>query len=227
MGLFACEMKPNVDSLKDPKTWGKLLMEAIGTALWIIVGTKLGGDWGWGLSFAVISIAFPDYTFNTLTNWGEFLTGGTDWLSFLLTWFAHCIGSIFASAITGPLALGDINAESSLSFRAADAEGNDVPGGAFTLQFWTFWFGKEMIGIFLFTCFMARSKGNNDVPATIWTVLMVTVAFWLGGSGFMFFPARLFSSWSAFAGQGAWATFICQMWSVLLAKIFLEWVWTE
>jgi hypothetical protein len=239
MALFGgIDFAPDVNSLKDAKTWGKLLMEAVGSALWILVGTKMAqGAWGWGLSFVVISIAFPGFSFNTLSNWSRFLKGEENWFTYLLTWFAHCLGSIAANSVSKILSLDDTNFATSLSFRACKAvavAGTDtvtahsvtVCEGAFSATFWEYFFGKEMIALFLFTCFVARAKGN-DVPASLWTVLLIAVAFWLGGDGFAFFPARAFDNWAAFGSQGAWATWICQMWAVLLANIFLQWVWTE
>jgi len=207
---------PKVDRLKQAGTYSRLLQEAVGTALWILVASAINSGWSWGLAFVVIDLAFDGTSKNTIINFKALLKGHTDWLTFLITFLAHCLGAIAANAVAGPLGLAGDNATASLSFLGAN--------GAFTLKFWEFWFSKEMIGLFLYTCFISRASGN-DVPPAIWDVLMITVAFWLGGSSFIFFPARLFSTFGAFASAGAWATLICQFWAVTLALVFLEWVW--
>merc|ERR1711964_642071 len=104
-----------------------------------------------------------------LTNFSSFLRGDTDWLSFLLTFFFHCLGAIGAAAIAPKLGLEADTASSALSFRGA--------GGAFTAEFYRFFFGKEMAGIFFFTCFSARS--STDVPSALWSIILISAAFWL------------------------------------------------
>lgn len=251
MALFT-DMKgaPDVDSLKKSATWLNLLMEAVCTALWIIVASRVGGVWGWGLGYVVIKTVWSGYTFNSLLDFAGLLNGSMDWLTFLLRFFAHCFGAICAAALAGPLGLAADGAKPGLSFfnkytpwDCTKVEGwkdgdsyegctghTQTHDGAFEVSFWEFFFCKEMIAIFLFTCFVARSR-DNSVPKAIWDILMITVAFWLGGAGsahgssFFFIPARAFNSWAAFCSGPAWATLICQMWAVLLAHVFLAYVW--
>jgi len=220
--LFAdFKLQPDVECFKDAKFWCNMVMEAVGTGLWILIATKADSQqaWGWGLSFAIISLAFPGHTFNTLTNWCAMLKGECDWLNFLITFVFHFLGAIAANALAPHIGLdADSTPLHDLCFVGCE-------NGAFTTKFYSFFFSSEFVGLFLYAIFTARSK--SDMPSSLWTVLLITVAFWLGGDNFVFLPARLFNKFTNFASAGAWAALVCQLWASTLAAVILEYAWTE
>lgn len=211
-------LKPDFDCFKDAAFWCKMVMEAVGTGLWILLATKAGGEWGWGLSYAVISLSFPGHSFNTLTNWGSLIRGDCDWLNFVMNFVFHFLGAICAQNLAPFIGLeADGDASHSLCFVGANC--------AFSAEFYNFFFSSEFVGLFLYTIFTARS--TTDMPASLWTVLLITVAFWLGGANFVFLPARLFNKFTNFASAGAWAALVCQLWAATIAAVVLEYAWTE
>merc|ERR1712226_784340 len=82
-------------------------MEAVGTALWMIIATQAGGSgWAWGLSFVVISLAFPGYSFNGLTNFMGMLRGDQNMVRFIFSFVFHSFGAIAAHMLCPELGFG-------------------------------------------------------------------------------------------------------------------------
>merc|ERR1711934_1171025 len=92
MALFKdFKLVPDIDSLKEAKTWCGLIGEFAGTFLWILVAMRIGGDWSWGIAYAVVSCTIPG-SFNTLKVFTDMLNGTSDYLQFLLSFVFHFLG---------------------------------------------------------------------------------------------------------------------------------------
>jgi len=211
---------PNFDDFKDAKFWMKHLMNAVGTGLWILLAVKIASNgmssgWAWGLSGAIVSLAFQGNCFNTLSCFNDMMRGDTDIVSFLISMVFHCFGAIGANYIAEFIGFtADATPAHGMSF-----------AGAFSADFYKFFFSSEFVGLFLFAVFTARSK--SDMPSSLWSVLLVAVAFFVGGANFVFLPARLFGNCASFADPTAWAAFVCQLWATLFSAVVLEFAWTD
>jgi len=222
MGRLFQDIKPlpDFDQFKDAKFWSKHVMNAVGTGLWILLAVKLeknglADGWAWGLSGAIVSLAFQSNCLNTLNNFNDLVRGDSDVISFLVSLVFHASGAIGANYIAGFVGLdADVTPVHELSFNTA-----------FSADFYKYFFSNEFVGLFLFAVFTARSK--SDMPSSLWSVLLVAVAFFVGGAEFVFLPARLFNNVAAFYSAGAWAGFVCQLWATLFSAIVLEFAWTD
>jgi len=215
MGLFK-DMKFNVDmdDFSDAKFWCNLINEAIGTGLWVIIGTTGGGTgWAWGIGYAILSIAFGG-SYNCLSNFSNFCKGDESIFGFLFAFLAQAAGVMAAHHIAGPLGIATTKFDATVAF-----------DNAFSGEWKSFWFGSEVVGIFLYACFVAKAK-NHDLPKALFDVLMVATAFMIAGAGFGFFPGHLFASgWGSFTMMNTWATFCAQLFATLLAEVVLEFAW--
>jgi len=221
MALFKeIKVVPDLDGLKEAKTWCGLISEFVGTFLWITVAMQIGGDWAWGIAYAVVSCTIPG-SFNTLKVFTGVLNGSSDVLQLILSFVFHFLGAVVAQYLAAPLGLAADEGAASLEFTGA--------GGAFSAEFYQFWFGREFIGVFLFVLFSARCSNAHGLPPAFATIAMVSIGFWMGGGqkDFMFIPARCFSQWAAFASSSSWATLVCQLWATLLGNVVLEYVWVN
>ena len=139
-------------------------MNAVGTGLWILLAVKiaengLAAGWAWGLSGAIVSLAFQSNCFNTLNNFNDLIKGDTDLISFLVSLVFHAAGAIGANYIAAFVGFtADTTPEHELTFATA-----------FSAQFYNYFFSSEFVGLFLFAIFTARSK--SDMPTSLWSVL--------------------------------------------------------
>lgn len=222
MGRLFQDIKPlpDFDQFKDAKFWSKHVMNAVGTGLWILLAVKISANglaagWAWGLSGAIVSLAFQNNCFNTLNCFNDLVRGDTDVISFLVSMVFHAAGAIGANYIAG-----------FVGFTADETPAHGLNfGTAFSANFYEFFFSSEFVGLFLFAIFTARSK--SDMPSSLWSVLLVAVAFFVGGANFVFLPARLFNDFSSFCSVDAWAGFVCQLWATLFSAIVLDFAWTD
>ena len=78
-----------------------------------------------------------------------------------------------------------------------------------------------MLGIFLYTIFLAKSKSDEGVPADLWGVFLVTVAQVCGAS--VFFPANAFveNHFVRFIDVAAWTTVFFQLLASFVAQVVL------
>merc|ERR1711963_1388725 len=182
MGVLVCPSHPcdmaktifkdiqhDADDLKkgldDSKTWLSLFWEGVSTFLWLIVATSAGnGSWAWGLSYVVIGLVFAGNKMNSLCVFKQFVYGETSIVHFALTFVAHALGAIAAYTL-GPKIGFDWKA---------------------------FLFGREFWGLFLFCLFREKKfDGEGGFPSSLWNVLILAVAFQIGGANFVFVPSRL------------------------------------
>lgn len=219
MTLFKFKFNVDLDDLRDAKYWSKLLIEGIGTLLWILIANQAvnagtGEAWAWGLIYSVLHLAFNG-SFNSLNNFAGFFRGETDLLSFVLSFIFHILGAIAAVAASQWLDLGLVGFTPSLSFSTVAS-----------VNFYKFFFGAEFLGIFLYSIFSMKAK-ENEVPKNVWSVLLIATAFWIGGAGFGFFPARVFTSFKSFADGSVWATLLVQFWAMFVALIVNEYAFFD
>lgn len=222
MGLFqGIKLVPDFECLKSAKTWLGCINEFTGTLLWILIAKQISNSFSWGIAFVVVSLAIPGSGFNTLNHFIGFLNGSSDILQLILAFVFHSLGAIVGQYIAGFewLKFTADTVEPILKFTG--------DGGAFSATFYQFFFSGEFVGIFLFTVLSARCQKPEGIPSCILTILLVSLAFWMGGDKFCFLPARCFNTFKSFAGASNWATLVCQLWSALAGHLVLEFVWTE
>jgi len=215
------KLKPDFSDYSDAKFWLNRVMDGVGLGLWILLAVKtseqLGSNgFGWGLTFAVVSLSFPNNGFDTLRNWVNMLNGEIDFVKFIVCTVFHFLGAMGANFIAG--------------FIGLEKDGEHVVdnlnfGTAFSANFYDFFFSSEFVGLFLFAIFSARSK--SDMPSSLWSVLLIAIAFFVGGSSFVFVPARFFNSHAHFINPACWAGLICQLWAATVGAIVLEYVWSD
>jgi len=219
MTLFKFKFNVDLDDLRDAKYWSKLFIEGIGTLLWILIANQAvnagtSEAWAWGLIYSVLHLTFNG-SFNTLNNFAAFFRGETDLLSFILSFAFHILGSLAAVAASQWLGLGLVSFDASLSFQ-----------NVISAEFYKFFFGAEFLGIFLFSVFSMKAK-ENEVPKSVWSVLLVATAFWIGGAGFGFFPARAFTNFGSFVNGNVWATVLVQFWAMFVALLVNEYAFFD
>jgi len=214
------KLKPDFSEYKDAKFWLNRIMDGVGLGLWILLAVKTSehvhAGFAWGLTFAIVSLSFPNNGFDTLRNWVSLLNGDIDIVKFVVCTVFHFLGAIGANFVAGFIGLvaDGAQAPAELTFNTA-----------FSAEFYKFFFSSEFVGLFLFAIFSARSK--SDMPSSLWSVLLIAVAFFVGGNSFVFVPARFFNSYLSFASLSSWAGFVCQLWSATVGAIVLEFVWSD
>jgi len=210
------DFKPDFSFLSEAKEWVDLFNQAVGTALWFAIANKAGGDaWAWGLSYVVVSIAFGTsgaFNFNAAFDFVNVLSGNKNYVRFIFDFFFQILGCIAITAAGESIGLAAAAFAPSLKFSQIAS-----------VDFYKFFFGQEFFGIFLYYIFSKRS--TSDIPASIWSILLVAVAFWVGGEEFGFIAARSFSTFKSFASASSWATFVCQIWSATVGAALLEYAW--
>lgn len=211
------ELAPDFGFLKEASSWVGFFKEAIGTALWFAIANKAGGDaWAWGLAHVVVCLAFSnDSHFHGCCNFVNAMSGG-NWVKFFFTFFSQILGCIALGAVGGHIGLEGRAFETSLSFSTIASK-----------NFYEYFFGTEFFGLFLYVIFSKRSSKDSGVPSSLWNILLIAVAFWVGGDGFGFVPARNFNTFKSFCDAGAWATTVCQFWAVTVASVILDFAWKE
>lgn len=211
------DYKPDFKFLSEAGEWVAMFNQAVGTALWFAIANKAGGDaWAWGLSYVVVNIAFGcsgACNFNAAFDFVHVLKGDKNYIRFVFDFFFQILGCIAITAAGSHIGLDAGSFEASLSFSTIAS-----------VDFYKYFFGTEFFGILLYCIFTNKSNGG-DIPASLWSILLVAVAFWVGGDGFGFVAARSFSSFAAFANVNAWATFVCQIWSATVGAVLLEYAW--
>merc|ERR1712079_806657 len=105
-------------------------------------------------------------------SWNALLRGDSDIVQFVVAAVFHFLGAIGANYVAEFIGL---------SADSMPAHGLDF-GTAFSVDFYKFFFSSEFIGLFLFAIFRARSK--SDMPSSLWTIVLVAVAFFIGGANF-------------------------------------------
>lgn len=217
------DMVVDADGLKkgldEGKTWMAYIWEAISTFLWITIATRAGGSgWAWGLSYVVLNIVFGGSTMNSLCNLRALLRGNESIVHFALNMFSHVLGAIAAHQLAGHIGFDAPNVpDHGLSF-----------GGIASANWHKFFFGHEFWGIFLYCVFKKKSNNASGMPDSLWGILIMAVAFMIAGeSTFVFVPARLFSGFASFADATVWACFLSQVWSIVVAEVFCDYVWQK
>jgi len=207
----ADDLKKDLDK---PATWVKLFWEAATTFLWLVVATGAGGNsWAWALSYVVIGIAFNGSTMNSLCNVKKLLYGDDmSIVHFLLNLVAHVLGAIAAYTMAGQIGF---------AVPSAPAHGLSFAG----FDWKAFFFGREFWGIFLFCLFNRKSKNTTDIPASLWTLLTLAVAFQVGGENFVFVTARVFTGFNSFLDANVWCFVLAQVWAILFACVVGDFVW--
>merc|ERR1739848_135350 len=205
--------------LDEGKTWMAYAWEAISTFLWITIATRAGGSaWAWGLSYVVLNIVCGGSTMHSLCNLRKLLRGDESIVHFALNMFSHILGAIAAHQLAGHLGFATPAVpDHGLSF-----------GEIGSAEWHKFFFGHEFWGIFLFIVFHKKASNESGMPGSLWTILIMAVAFMIAGeASFVFVPARLFSGFSSFADANVWCCFLSQVWSVLVAEVFCDYVWKK
>jgi len=211
--------------LKNTDMWMNHLNEAVGVALWVISATMAGGSgWAWGFTFVMVNLTFNaknELNLNILDNFMSVFRNDTSIVQHVMTFFFHAFGVIGACMLAEHLGFSgtDVPAHK-LNFM-----GGEGMVGIFSKQAHHFLFGLEFIGLFMFTVWRAKGARPDDMPSSVWDMMMIALAFWIGGDAFVFVPARLFTSFDAFKAASTWAMVICQWWSVMFTNIILEYVW--
>jgi len=203
--------------LDEGKTYLAYIWEAISTFLWITIATRAGGSaWAWGFSYVVLTIVCGGSTMHTLCNLKNLLRGKESIVHFALNFFSHIVGAIAATQLAGHLGFAaPAVPEHGLSF-----------GGIASANWHQFFFGHEFWGIFLFCVFHKKASNESGMPKSLWTILIMAVAFMIAGeSTFVFVPARLFTGFGSFADASVWCCFLAQVWSVVVAEVFCDYVW--
>jgi len=140
-----------------------------------------------------------------------------NYVRFIFSFFFQILGVIALNKVGQYVGLGNDEFTASLSFNTVASP-----------EFYKFFFGSEFLGIFLFTVFTQKAgSAPEGVPAAFWTILLVAVAFWIGGAstGFGFVPARSFSTFKHFGMASSWATLVVQFWAATLATVVLDFCW--
>merc|ERR1711907_202548 len=214
------DIKHEAEDLKkglgDSKTWLSLFWEGVSTFLWLIVATSAGnGSWAWGLSYVVISLVFAGNKMNSLCVFKQFVYGETSIVHFALTFVAHALGAIAAYTL-GP----------KVGFAAVQVPDHGLAFAGFDWK--TFLFGREFWGLFLFCLFREKKfDGEGGFPVSLWNVLILAVAFQIGGANFVFVPSRLFTGFASFADVSVWACFVAQIWAIVAAAVVGDYVWKK
>merc|ERR1711981_1170191 len=188
-------------------------MEAISTALWITVAVNassaMGAPYAWALSFIVIKMMFgSNCSMNGLCDVMDVLKGEKNWFNAALTFIFQAIGAIGAKSIAGDgFGFKTDGAEAAAAFTG--------DGGLWSKEFYKYFFcNSEVVALFIFCIFLNRGQGWGGMSDTVMKFFLIATAFMVGGGSFLFFPARYFNSFGAFATAGAWATLIQQVWAV-------------
>ena len=210
---FKYESKDLTDKLDEASTWVGLFWEAATTFLWLVVATGAGGNsWAWALSYVVIGIAFSGSTMNSLCNVKKLLYGDMSIVHFALNFVAHVLGAIAAYSMA-----------SQIGFAAPGVPDHGLSFGEWNWK--TFFFGREFWGIFLYCLFNRKSENESGIPASLWKLLTLAVAFQVGGANFVFVTARVFTGFASFAAGSTWCFVLAQVWAVLLACVVGDYVW--
>merc|ERR1712080_332516 len=99
--------------------------------------------------------------------------GNTSIVHFALKMFSHILGAIAAYTMAAKI-----------GFAAPSAPAHGLSFGEWNWK--TFFFGREFWGIFLFCLFHSKHSNDSGIPEKLWTMLIMAVAFQVGGGNFVF-----------------------------------------
>lgn len=203
------------DILSKSAFWSCAFRTFLATAAFILLAGKQGNSpLAWGLSYVIVSNLISD-NLNSLCKWHAFINGNGKFGKVIYATLVQIAGAMGANCINEALKLG-------VSFTA-------VNGHQFadwkTLDFWL---SLEVVALALFLIFKQKSD-NKDMPAAFWQILLVTIAFTVGGEGFGFFPAHAFAAggFASWNNVSAWTTVFVQLWAIVFGNFVLDfaWVW--
>ena len=201
--------------LDEGSTYMKLFWEAATTFGWLVVATAAGGSsWAWALSYVVLMITFHGSKMNSLCFFKDMINGKTSVVHFALNMFAHVLGAIAAYTMA-----------SQIGFAAPVAPAHGMSFSGFDWKM--FFFGREFWGIFLYIIFKEKANNQSGIPEKLWNMMILAVAFMIGGANFVFVPARMFTSFASFADAGLWCCFLSQVWAVVAACVVNQHVWVK
>lgn len=195
------------------KWWNEQIATAVATGAWLILQNMcqdvFGDAFSWGISLAVVGIAFGSNV-NALCQFSKWIKGGNKLSDFVYALVFQAIGASLASCLSSNLGLSaSLSFDNSASF-----------DGAFGENLFSFWFSKEVLAIYFFCKFSNNMKFNgDDMPDSVKNMFLIALAFMIGGSGIAFFPGHMWASgFSAFSSASTWVLLFQQMWAVFLAN---------
>jgi len=199
--------------------WKKhIIQDTVATMVWIMAASAAGSSaFAWGLSYWMVRVMFngDDHTgmMNANCNFIDFLKGKNDPFTWAFALLFQVLGGMLSFHVIDLLG-------------ATKATTVGVPVGDIATAAWaTFWFGREFWGVFFFEL-MVNKHSNKKVPSTLFAVLMMAAAFYLGGDSFGLFPAHGFHTGiGAFISGGAWAMVFVQMLGSFACSLVCEYVW--
>ena len=202
----------DVSGLTCTKWWTSQFTMAAFTGSWLILQALcadiFGAFFSWGVSFAIVSVIFSCFEMDQFKQWFEGKNKLSDVVYFIVFQGFGASVAFFVSTHFGLNA--SLGFESSASFSQA-ASWNLLE----------FWFSKEVLAIYFYWKFVTHMKiSSEDMACSVKCLLLISLAFMIGGEGIAFFPGHLFASgWSAFLKESTYAVLFQQVWATFLVVL--------
>lgn len=197
------------DQLTEAKFWSCVFKTFLGTAAWVIIAAVAGGSpWAWGVAYAAVSTAFID-NLNALDRFRGFLDGNVKFGLFVYALLVQAAGAAFAVSAKNALGL----------------EGDITAVGAYSFENWLsrdFWLCREVVALVFYFWISSRASGH-DIPEAFFRIILIALAFIIGGEGFAFFPAHAFvAGFDAFFTASAWTLVFLQLFAVWFSGFLMN-----